>query len=281
MRLPPSPSCTETTVVDSHTWRPASLSGLRKELITLVSTAKGYPDECTILFRGHARSFWEVESTFARNVRGHFDAKEKWYGNRLHQELLDKFGKQLRPSAELLKISEDDPAIDPWFELMKRVQQHPEQFSKQTCIPGSNLVDWSLEFDVALAFATEIESESGAIYLFDACSSGPIFMRRQVRDILDLMQQNIVQGHLPGLPLVFCPSRQIGYERAERQKARYVAQMDLRFSLDHAWRNRENALGDGHRIFHRLEVAPSVKKEACAVLLENGPTIPWLLNRQE
>ncbi len=269
------PACADTQTLSRQTWRATSLASLLIECRALEVSANQGETGRTVLYRGQSSSQWPINSTFARNASGHFDVHDQWYGNRLHQAYIDKFRFVIRPSPELL-TAEAKLGVDAYFELMKRMQQHPEEFSGRKCIEGTNLVDWTMDREVALAFASEHPDREGVLYVLDAVEAGEILMIRPVSDILDIMERQLANGEIHGAPILFCPNRQINYIRADRQKARYIAQTDLRHSLDEVWRTTERVRGRG-RIFHRILIPPNVKAQICDEAIKTGRTRSWLL----
>lgn len=143
-------------------WLPDSASGLLAELDRLTNRAA--EDKRLLLYRGHRRREWRLDSTFVRSVKtkmlgieAHdgFSARLRDSGDlnsALTSLLLLKFGPLLGPSEELKKAAADH-AIDPWFGLMKRFQQYPEDDIPAPA--GTNFLDWSQSRDVGLYFANE------------------------------------------------------------------------------------------------------------------------------
>lgn len=273
----PRPIHSSTEVVDAHSWRPASLQTLLEEIDHLCGSAAGGTDGRVVLFRGERDATWALNSTFARHVPASLGPKDQWYGNRIHQALLDKFSVAgMQPSSALWAMMAEQ-GIDPWFELMKRIQQHPDEFKTYPGVPGSNLLDWSHSAEVGLAFAAEDTEREGTLYVLDAVAAGDVLVIRPVREILDLMAHALVNGRVHGRPILFNPRRQLAYERAKRQQAHYVAQMDLRHPLDVAWRACEAERQDGEAIYWRLLLPQTVKVEANTHLEAGGRTLAWLL----
>ena len=176
--------------------------------------------------------------------------------------LLLKFGTLVRPSAELLaEAAKHD--LDPWFELMKRYQQHPSE--DELPLKGTNLVDWSKSCDVALYFANENREGSGAIFVCDATATGKTLQTTPMAEILAKVRTQMAQGLPNGAPLLFSPERQIAYQRAKNQQAVYFAQMDLRLDLLELWRLQEQK-NPKKTIAIKL-VLPSGSKQECATYL--------------
>ncbi len=159
----------------------------------------------------------------------------------LRNLFLLKFGVLVRLSSEL----ESARDIDPWFELMKRVQQHPDEMQDgHFPIKGTNLLDWTQSSDVALYFANDSRSGSGALYICDATATGKTLQVILVGEILEKMNVEGNAGKALGIPLMFHPARQILNQRAKNQQAIYFAQMEFRVDLETIWREQEKTLRD-------------------------------------
>lgn len=118
---------------------------------------------------------------------------------------LHSFGSVRRPSAELVQAARDHLGIDPWFELMKRMQQHSEEFDP--IHPwGTFFLDWSKQVDVGLCFTCEHLDWEGCFYVFDARSAGSILIQKPLREVLDDFQQSVDNNQRHGRPLMFCPT---------------------------------------------------------------------------
>lgn len=273
------PCSPATEVLDGRTWRPACLRDVRSEAAHVVrSAAAANGDEPVVLFRGQSDSTWTIRSTFARNCEGRFDVSDQWYGNQIHQAYLDKFGGELGPSKELLAAADTD-GIDPWFELMKRMQQHPDEFHSTGRIPGTNLLDWTQEIDVALAFAAENPWNDGVLLVLDTVACGRIFVPKPMLWVLETMQSRLNDGQVAGLPQLYCPPKQLRYQRVDRQRPYYVAQMDLRFPLEEVLAKREAATHP-HLILRCLIVTSKVKREIDEDLARRGRSREWLLEME-
>jgi hypothetical protein len=241
----------------------------------LTSAAGAESGRSVVLLRGQADAAWTIRSTFARNCDDRFDETDPWYGNRIHQAYLDKFRYVVRPSAELLKTARA-MELDEYFELMRRMQQHPHEFDYAGVIPRPNFLDWTQVADVALAFGAEDQTRDGVILLFDAAACGDIAIRHSLASMLDAMQDRLDDGQVMGLPLIYCPRRQSSYLRVERQRPYYVAQMDLRYPLESVLEKRESATTP-HLLLRRIILTPSVKAEIDYDLASRGHSREWLL----
>lgn len=267
-----SPTSAATDVLDDHTWHPNNFEALLEEIRYLEALAKCVHEGegPTLLYRGQSSAKWELNSTFARWFQDHynpysFDAYE--LGTRL---LLDHFGNRCAPSAELFKVCAENDGMDPWFELMKRIQQHPESPEfKELHGRGTNLIDWSRSADVGLCFGSDSPDREGALYIFDAQEAGNVLVQTPYRETLDRWQSSLDAGQAPGYPLLFCPPKQHAYQRAKRQHANYLAQFDLRAPIEEVWEAKERETSGG-RIYMKLILTPDVKVQLNRVLLERG-----------
>lgn len=176
----------------------------------------------------------------------------------LHFALLNLFLFKYRilshPSEELNELTAH--GIDPWFEYMKRVQQHPDEGQDGPfCLKGTNILDWTTSSDVALYFANEDRRGDGAVFICDSTATGKTLQVLPVGSILEKMEQDGNAGQALGVPLMFHPSHQILNQRAKNQQAIYFAQMELRVDMEIIWRMKEKELRD-ETIFIKL-ILPS------------------------
>lgn len=132
-----APICS-STIVNEQTkeWSPKSFNDFLQELGRIESSFNG--DNNLLVFRGHRRREWLLDSTFVRSCKSvlfglevHSRFSERLAGSLdLHRVLVNlfllKFGVLVRPSLELMEL-ENARNLDPWFELMKRIQQHPDE----------------------------------------------------------------------------------------------------------------------------------------------------------
>lgn len=235
-------------------WKPDSFENSLRELEHAAAVLS--LSNHLILYRGQRDSSWLIDSTIARSLKrdwlrtplGHQFNQRAQNTFELHRLLVSavlwKFGHAMRPNPKLLAHEERDQEIDSWFEFMKRLQQYPDKEPDWEGLPGTPLIDWSLSSDIGLFFANRhrTSSQSGAIFIVDATEIGPIQMKIKVAEILQLLEKNLL-NRSPGLPLLFCPSKQILMLRAKRQSAYYFAHMDLRHDLSAIWRIHEQNIG--------------------------------------
>ena len=274
-----SPICSSTiSSTDPHVWIPNSFDNFLEELEHITSSYTG-DDPCP-LYRGHADSNWLLESTFARTCKKNildllphekpypYVRESTDYHRVVVNLLMLKYGVLIRPP------DEDDQEIDYWFDLMKLYQQYPGK--DHNFLKGTFFLDWSLSQKVALFFANLNRQRDGSLWIFDSVASGNI-LHRQVGAILDLMNErcNGPNPVAPGIPLIFYPDKPKYYEQAENQKARYVAQMDLRYDLEDIWKTQESNM-NGELIYVKL-ILPNGTQSVCnQYLMEKGITKTWL-----
>lgn len=257
-------------------WEPDSFDNCLRELghaSSILSEANHLA-----LYRGQRNMSWLIDSTLARSL------KQKWFGVpdghsfnqrakntfELHRLLVSavlwKFGHVIKPHTDLLTEVQKEPEFDALFELMKRMQQHPEKEPDWAELPGTPLVDWSLSSDIGLFFANQnrTSSQAGAVFILDAIELGQVKMEKKVAEILQILEGTLHEQS-PGLPLLFCPQKQTKMLRATRQEARYFAHMDLRLDLSEIWRIHEQNIGK--RVLLKL-ILPAGTEAAIAHYLD-------------
>ncbi len=251
---PTSPTTKVFSTPADWAWRPDSFENFLRELEHAAAVLSR--SNHLILYRGHRDRSWLIDSTIARSLKqiwlrtppGDQFNKRAQNTFELHRLLISavlwKFGHAMGPCPELFVLEHQDPEIDPWFELMKRLQQYPDKEPDWEALPGTPLVDWSSSSDIALFFANRhrTSSQSGAVFILDATEIGPIQMKRKVAEILRRLEEEL-HDRSPGLPLLFCPPKQTLMLRAKRQSAYYFAHMDLRCDLSELWRIHEQTIG--------------------------------------
>jgi hypothetical protein len=80
----------------------------------------------------------------------------------------------------------------------------------------------------------------------------------------------------PGCPLIFHPPCRSPDERARRQEAVYIAQMDLRYDLATFWSLCEEKGGWAEQIFVKLILPDGTQEECAAYLASKGITASWI-----
>lgn len=287
-----SPTCSTTTFgSDPHEWKPASFNEFLKELEHIIGSCS----ENSPLFRGHADRKWLLESTFVRtckkillDLEPHITPsgevrKSVEYHQALFGLLLLKYDVLVKPSHEL-KVLEKEQGIDALFELIKRLQQYPEE--DRCTLKGTFFLDWTQSKDVAIFFANfnankgyiKIRENDGALFICDQTTTGKTFMRRngeaiKVHEIIDRMIKAQNETKPFGCPLLFYPPKQIHSIQANRQDAIYWAQMDLRYDLEDIWKLLEKDKKEEEYIFIKLILPDGTQKECENYLNSQSPPI--------
>ena len=246
------PSLPHTVVsADTREWIPNSFEGFLHELNHIVDWCK--TKNFLPLFRGHRNRKWLLDSTFVRSFKTtlfrvpeeHRLAARIVNSAEFHPAILNlfllKFGVLARPSDEL-EAAARQHEIDAWFEFMKRLQQYPDTEDSFFFLKGTNLLDWTQSFNVAVYFANENRDGDGALYICDATATGKTLQVLPLGAILDKMSHLGKAGLPLGMPLLFSPPKQILSLRAKNQQAVYFAQMDLRYDLEYMWQRRQSEL---------------------------------------
>lgn len=266
---------------DFSQWVPTSFDNLLIELDHVVTSYEG-----PALFRGQTNNLWPLESSFVRKCIHHlFGLKNYWELNNkirhsvsFHRSvaalLLLKFGTLWVLNEELLN-AEKSHDIDPWFELLKNKQQHPEN---DNFIEGTHLVDWTVSSDIGLYFSTfqgrggshQISMGNGAICVFDAVATDKIKQVKKLGEILGLMKGEKFLNAEAGLPLMFHPEKQTNQQRAANQLPVYIAQMDYRCDLAEFWLSYEKQ--HNKRISITLVVNENIKNDIANYLTSKGIT---------
>ncbi len=268
-------------------WKPTSLDNMLKEIdhISKVSTI----NDSLILYRGHANTNWPLDSTFVRNgisrLFGIMDytklpshvRRSVTFHRSITSLLLMNFEMLVKPSTEAFE-KEASHDIDPVFELCKNIQQYPENYAEVPFIKGTNLIDWTATADIALYFATfdgyrdarRISKGDGAIWVYDASSTGKIQQVDKMQKILDKMNTfEFLNGEGP-LPLMFHPQKQANQHRASNQKPIYIAQMNFSFSLSEVWEQYEK--DNAKKVVVKIQIHENIKNELEKYLKSRGIT---------
>ncbi|MDY6990692.1 MAG: hypothetical protein SWQ30_21840 [Thermodesulfobacteriota bacterium] len=269
---------------DYREWAPSSFETFLVELAHIINSCEG--NDPAPLFRGQTNYEWFVDSTFVRYCIQHiFDIedyhalkKEIRQSTSFHRTItsliLLKFGTVWKPSRESLEREKKDD-IDPWFELLKNLQQSPE---KDYFINGTFLLDWSRSKDIALYFATfqgkgkdrKVSSGHGALWVCDAGATGKSLQTKKVGEMLKLMSKEAFSNGNRTLPLLFHPPKQTFQGRAKNQVPVYIAQMDYRYDVADIWAGYENQ--NRKQVFVKLILNEELKETAAKYVESQGVT---------
>jgi hypothetical protein len=263
---------------DLREWMPNSFDNFLIELDHITNSCEG-PDSAP-LFRGNTNYEWLVDSTIVRNSTQHL-LKISDYHNlppeirctvQFHRTItsiiLLKFGTVYRLNKELTN-REKSEGIDPWFEIMKHLQQYPEE---DHFINGTFLLDWSISKDIALYFAIYkgkgdrkiISPNHGAVWIYDSVSTGNTLQTIKVGKILSLMRSEEFLNGKKTFPLIFQPRKQTRQARSINQVPVYIAQMDFRYDVADIWADYE--MRNNKRVFIKLILNESLKTDAAKYL---------------
>jgi len=263
---------------DLREWVPSSFDSFLSELDHIVSSCEG--EDPAPLFRGQTNCEWYLDSKIVRNCIEHiftiqdylFLKKEIRHTLPFHKAIasliLLKFGTIWNPSQELLE-AEEIYNIDPWFELLKHLQQYPEN---DYFINGTFLLDWSSSKNISLYFAIykergekkKISSGDGALWIYDAGATGKILQIRKFGEIISLMKKEEFLNGNKTFPLLLHPPKQTLQPRSMNQFPIYIAQMDYRYDLADVWSGYEER--NNKRVFVKLILAESLKHDAANYL---------------
>lgn len=281
----PAPACPQT-VVDQRTreWIPRSFDDFLIELRQLEQQFN--TEDQLLVFRGHRKREWLLDSTFVRSCKMVlFNLKEhERFSMRLANSLnlhfallnlfLFKYGILSHPSEKLNELTAQ--GIDPWFEYMKRVQQHPDEGQDGPfCLKGTNILDWTISSDVALYFANENRRGDGSVYICDSTATGKTLQVLPLGSILEKMDRDGNAGQALGIPLMFHPGHQILNQRAKNQQAIYFAQMELRVDMELIWHKQEKGLKN-ETIYIKLILPRGTESQVQEYLSGKGLTADFL-----
>lgn len=269
---------------DLREWVPSSFDSFLLELDHIVNSCEG--EDPAPLFRGQTNHEWFVDSRFVRNCIQHIFTISDYH--KLKNEirhtvsfhrtiaslLLLKFGTVWKPSQESFEREKLD-GIDPWFELLKNLQQYPE---RDYFINGTFLLDWSRSKDIALYFATykgkdetrSVSSGNGAIWICDAAATGKTLQTKKLGEILSLMSGEEFLNGKKTFPLLFHPPKQTFQSRSINQVPVYIAQMDYRYDVADIWAGYETQ--HNKRVFIKLIIKEDIKEAAAKYLEKNNVT---------
>jgi hypothetical protein len=279
----------KSTVVDSfeHEWVPSSFDNLLIEIDHIVENAS--KNDALILYRGQADNDWLLDSTFVRNsitslfkINNYFNLPQSIreqvsFHRSIASLFLMKFDKIIQPSREAIE-TEKTHGIDSYYELLKHIQQHPEKYSTVPFIQGTNLIDWTINQEIALFFGifegqkdnVKMRDSHGSLWIYDASSTGKILQTDKMQKTLNLMTEPEFLNAERSLPLMFHPRKQTNQERAINQRPIYIAQMDFRYDLADIWANSDK-IGN-NMTFIKIHILKEIKKELAKHLEQNRIT---------
>ena len=269
---------------DFREWAPSSFESFLIELDHIINSCEG--ENPVPLFRGQTNYEWFVDSTFVRNcIQNIFGISDY---HKLDKEIREtscfhrtiasllflKFGTVWKPSQESIERENNDN-IDPWFELLKNLQQYPE---KDYFINGTFLLDWSRSKDIALYFATykgkgkarSVSTGHGAVWICDTIATGKTLQEKKVGEILSLMNGEEFLNGNKTFPLLFHPPKQTLQGRATNQEPVYIAQMDFCYDVADIWSGYEDQ--NNKRVFIKLILKEDFKYSAVKYLKSQGVT---------
>ena len=183
-----------------------------------------------------------------------------------------KFGTIWKPSKEAF-AKEQSHGIDPWFELLKNVQQYPEDYNNKVYFTqGTFFVDWTESQNIGLYFSVfdgprgnrHIGPTDGALWIYDGSSTGNILQEEKLERILNLMTEADFLNAERTFPLMFHPKQQTRQLRAENQKPVYIAQMDFRYDLAAVWASYETQ--GNEKVFVKLRIQQYLKSDLAKYL---------------
>lgn len=263
----------KTTVCspDLREWVPSSVDNFLRECDRIVKSAEA--EDHLVLFRGQSDSEWLLDSTLVRDCmvrlfgfpRVPSSIRQQVSFHRLIASLiLMKFGTIWKPSKEAFE-KEKSHGIDPWFELLKHVQQYPEKYEHINFAKGTFFLDWTIAQDIGLYFAVfdgprgsqKIASSDGALWIYDSSATGNILQEEKLCKIMLLMSSGEYLNGDRTFPLMFHPMKQTKQYRALNQKPIYIAQMDFRYDLADVWANYEQQVNE--TVFYKLRILHCLK----------------------
>ncbi len=274
----------ETTKICNynHEWRPINFPSFLDELKGLLANIN---EAC--LFRGHRKSEWLLDSTFARNLKVEQGiALTQRYPDNLINDVCHQHGLAKRWVDKVNKIiispqleSFTSQGIDPFYEYHRHLQQNPKDLLLNDKSPlGSNFIDFTEDWKVGLFFANSKRNlnDEGALFIVRQTVMGKILHRGTApfQDTFQTLKTHLAEnpdkmyGHSP---LWIEPDFQINNmldPKPKRQKAIYLAQMDLRIDLGLSW-ELLHAKTD-KQIFVKLILPKDTHQETARFLNEEG-----------
>jgi len=272
---------------DLREWVPTSMDNLLRELDHISKACE--QEDHLVLFRGQSNSEWPLDSTFVRDSIKHLFGINTYsdlpvsirhqvsFHRVIASLLLMKFGTIWKPSKESFE-KEKSSDIDPWYELLKNIQQYPENYYSTDFVKGTFFIDWTMYKEIALYFAVfegrgakrEVSATTGAIWAYDSSSTGNVLQNNKLERILELMAEPTFLNGEKTFPLIFHPQKQTNQLRAQNQKPTYIAQMDFRYDLADVWADYE--MRGNEKVFVKLCISQHVKHELAKYLESKSVT---------
>lgn len=243
-----TPKLSSTAVSENnYEWRSSNFKNLLIEIESLRAVAGE-----ALLFRGHRKSDWLLDSTFARSLKfqQNMPLIDRYSDEIINdvdsqhcfaQQYLDKIN-QLIINPELQKLSKE---IDPLFEVHRHRNQNPNDSRFPDIEPkGTCFLDFTQDWRIGLFFANfhRQSNEEGALFVIFQPHVGTVHISIPFKSVLDELKQSIkkspekMYGHLP---LLIFPKAQINNSldpKPKLQKAIYFAQMDFRMDFEISWK---------------------------------------------
>ena len=191
------------------------------------------------------------------------------------------------PSEEL-EASARDFGTDPYFELHRRIQQHPEEFDAHCRETGTLFVDWSLCLRVALTFACEVRTDEppadGIFYVLDPMALQDWSWPHSTLEAYAARFKQFDRGQVAWPPMILrYPEKQHTYPRVERQQPIYTLQLDIACPIERAAERMERCAdpvtGAKRAALYRVLIPSVMRQPINELLAAEGMTLDWLLDR--
>jgi hypothetical protein len=268
-------------------WEPNSLDDLLQTIHEISDISSS--DDSLVLYRGQTNIAWPIDSTFLRNsilkifgIEDYNDLpasvrKRVTFHRSIASLLLMKFDQIIKPSKEAYE-KEQTHDIDPLFELLKHLQQYPENYEEVPFIKGTNLIDWTYNHKIALYFSTisgvgankAVSIGDGVLYIFIASETGEIHQNIKTQQLFNnMVSHEYLDGKL-GLPLMLHPQKQTNQIRSTNQRPVYIAQMNFSFPVEEIWQQYEKEMNK--KLFLKIKINEQLKLEINGYLQSNEIT---------